>query len=156
MSQSVDLAGRFQLDEEKAREWLGRIVAAYPDEAEDVSEDAPVFGADWHSRGDDAEWTAERLIRGAQEDGIIVCPDGMDVYFVYVEDGDGGSYHFTVDIGHGTANRVSLATHGYEMRKLGDPEDVTGVEAALSILDEAVSFSNSALDRLSALFAAQP
>jgi hypothetical protein len=150
----VNLADRFSLDEEKAREWLGRIVAAYPNEAEDISEQAPTISAGWHARSDGAERTAERLVRGAVEDGILICPDGMDVYFVYELDSDGGSYHFAVDIGHEVTTQVSLATWGYEMRKLGDP-DATGIEAALSILEEAEAFSNKALANLVLLLAAQ-
>jgi hypothetical protein len=151
---SINLAGRFSVDEEKARAWLGRIVAAYPDEAEDISQEAPRISADWHARSDGAEWTAERLVRGAVEDGILICPDGMDVYFVYELDSDGGSYHFAVDIGHDVTTQVSLAAWGYEMRKLGDP-DATGIEAALSIVEEAESLSNKALANLALLLAAQ-
>jgi hypothetical protein len=150
----INLADRFWLDEEKAREWLGRIVAAYPDEAEDISEAAPGITAAWHSRSDSAEWTAERLVRGAVDDGILICPDGMDVYFVYESDDEGGSYHFGVDIGHDAATQVSLATWRYEMRKLGDP-DATGIEAALSIPQEVESYSNKALANLALLLAAQ-
>jgi len=155
VAREVNLAHRFSVDEEKAREWLGRIVAAYPDEARDVSAEAPTISADWNARSDGAEWTAERLVRGAVEDGILTCPDGMDVNFIYEPDAsDGGSYHFAVDIGHDVATQVSLNTWGFEMRKLGDP-DATGIEAALSILDEAESYSNKALADLAPLIAAQ-
>jgi hypothetical protein len=148
-------ADRFSLDEEKARVWLGRIVVAYPDQAEEISGEAPVISAAWHTCSDGAEWTAERLVRGAVEDGILVCPAGMDVYFVYDEAaGDGGSYHFGVDIGTQVATQVSLATWGYEMRKLGDP-GATGIEAALSVLQEARYCSNKALDNLALLLDAQ-
>jgi hypothetical protein len=150
----VNLAGRFSLDKEKAREWLRRIVAAYPNKAEDISGEAPTISADWQTCAIDAEWTAEPLVRGAVEDGILICPDGMDVYFVYDLGSDGGSYHFAVDIGHEVTTQVSLATWGYEMRKLGDP-DAAGVEAALSILEEAEAFSNKALANLVLLLAAQ-
>ena len=155
VAREVNLAHRFSVDEEKAREWLGRIVAAYPDEARDVSAEAPTISADWNARSDGAEWTAERLVRGAVEDGILTCPDGMDVNFIYEPDtSDGGSYHFAVDIGHDVATQVSLNTWGFGMRKLGDP-DATGIEAALSILDEAESYSNKALADLAPLIAAQ-
>ena len=152
MSDSVNLAERFRLDEDKAREWLGRIVAAYPDESEDVSQEAPTFGSTWVTGNDGAEWTAERLIRGAVEDDVLACPDGMDVYFVYEATEDGGSYHFTVDIGHDVTTQLSLNTWGYEIRKLGDPWK-EGADAALSVLEEAVSFSNGVLDNLAALVA---
>jgi hypothetical protein len=140
IAREAGLARRFSVDEQKAREWLGRIVAAYPNADEDISEEAPAISAAWHSRIDGAEWTAERLVRAAVEDGILICPAGMDVSFVYEPDAsDGGSYHFAVDIGHDAATQVSLATWGFEMRKLGNPE-AAGIEAALSILDEAVSY----------------
>jgi hypothetical protein len=151
----TQLGDRFSLDEEKARAWLGRIIAAHPGKAEGISGEAPSIGAGWTSRGPDAEWTAERLVRGAVEDGILACPAGMDVNFAYDEAAsDGGSYHFAVDIGHKVATQVSLATWGDEMAKLGDP-DATGADAALSVLNEAVYYSNQALDNLGILLAAQ-
>jgi hypothetical protein len=154
VAHEIDLAHRFSVDREKAREWLGRIVAAYPHEAEDISADAPTISATWHSRSVGAEWTSERLVRGAVEDGILICPDGMDVSFVHEPDSDGGTYHFAVDIGRDVATQVNLTTWGYEMRKVGHP-NATGIEAALSILDEAESLSNQALARLALLAAAQ-
>lgn len=141
------------MDEQEARAWLGRIVTAYPGEAEGVSEEAPPISPAWRTGADGAEWTAEALVSSAIEDGIITCPAGMDVCFTYKFNSDGGSYHFTVDIGYDVVTQVSLDTWGYEMRKLGDP-GATGIEAALSVLEEAVSFSNKTLDNL-VLLAAQ-
>jgi hypothetical protein len=71
VASEVDLAHRFSVDEEKASEWLGRIVAAYPDEAQDVSEEAPTISAGWNARSDGAERTAGRLVRGAVEDTAL-------------------------------------------------------------------------------------
>lgn len=149
----INLTDRFRLAaDDQVQDWLGQIVAAYPAMAEGVSDEAPVIRADWHARSDGAEWTAERLVRGAVADGIIICPNGMDVHFVHEPNSDGGSYHFAVDIGHDPSTQISIATFGYEMRKLGEP-DTVGVEAAASILAEAFTAANSALDKLGRLIA---
>ncbi len=94
-----------------------------------------------------------RLVRYAADNGIIVRPDGMDVDFIYLPAyGDGGMYHFAVDVGDDYVKQVTLASFGHEMRKLVDDE-TTGAEAALNILAEAVEEANSALRRLAVLFA---
>ena len=149
-----DLGARVRVDTVKARAWLGRIVEAYPDEAGDISGEAPTISAAWHSRSDGAEWTAERLVRAAVEDGVLICPRGMDVDFVHERGSGGGSYHFEVGIGHDAATQVSVNTWGYELRMLGDP-GATGVEAAMSILCEAENLTNKALANLTLLLTAQ-
>ena len=149
-----DLGARVRVDTVKARTWLGRIVEAYPDEAEDISGEAPTISAAWYSRSAGAEWTAERLVRAAVEDGVLICPPGMDVNFVHERSSGDGSYHFEVSIGHDVTTQVSVNTLGYALRLLGDP-DATGVEAAMSILCEAESLTNKALADLTLLLTAQ-
>jgi hypothetical protein len=148
-TQAVNLAARFRLaPDEELEEWLTRITAAYPEQAEDVSPTAPAIGPDWDPRKVDEETNVDLLVQAAAEDSIIIRPGGMELNFVY----DGNSYWFAVDIGLGMADYVSLATWGYEVRKLvGD--GIVGAAAAESILAEAVGAANGALTRLQQLIA---
>jgi hypothetical protein len=148
---AINLAARFTLDEAAARDYIGRIIAAHGSR-EIPADDSPRFGATWDPRGPDEEATVSRLVRYAADHGIIVRPEGMDLDFVYNPDaGDGGSYHFAVDIGHDLVDQVTLQSWQTEMRKLVDDEVGTGADAALSILGEAVARANRVLDKLAAL-----
>ncbi len=148
---SINLAARFTLDEAAARDYVRRVIAAHGS-GQIPADDSPRFGAAWDPRGPDEEATVSRLVRYAADRGVIVCPDGMDLNFVYDPDAsDGGSYYFAVDIGHDYVDQVSLSSWSTEMRKLVDDEAGVGAEAALSILGEAVARANRVLDKLAAL-----
>jgi len=140
---------RFTLDEAKAEAWVNRAVTQY-ETGETSGEDLPEIGKDWNPVEPDEEITVYSIVRAAVESGIISKPADIDLDFEYVEDGDGGYYHFVVYVGW----RVKLASHSYEMRKLGE-RDTTGVKAALAILDEAVREANWALDGLDEYVAAR-
>lgn len=146
----VDLAARFTLDEDQAREWLARIVAFWKMgcDLDDDGAPVPAISPRWDPRVPGEETDVWRLVRAAAEADVIGCPPGMDVDFVSTETENGAYYHYVVDV----TKTVTLQSYGSEIRKLGDPEAV-GVEAALSILREAVNRSNHAVELLAALFA---
>ena len=145
---------RFTLDEARARTWLRHAVAAcmadlYGDEppadlGPRPAGELPEIGSDWNPVSPGEEDEVFQLVRRAVDSGIIGKPAGdIDLDFEYVADSDGGYYYFLVRLGW----KLKLATHAYEMRKLGRPA-ATGIEAALAILDEAVTSANSVLDAL--------
>jgi hypothetical protein len=146
----IDLTARFTLDVDKTREWIANLIDPDADLADAAAE--VDLAEDWHSGSAGAEWTAERLVQAAMDDGVIGCPAEMEVYFDYDDREDGGYYRFLVDIGADVATMVRLATLGYEVRKLGDTA-AKGADAALAVLSEAVVSANGALDNLSALIA---
>jgi hypothetical protein len=146
----VNLAARFTLDEDQARAWLARIVACWEMgcDLDDDGSPVPVISPRWDPRVPGEETDVWRLVRAAVEADVIGCPAGMDVDFVAIGTENGSYYHYAVDV----TKAVTLQSYGSEIRKLGDPE-AAGVEAALSILREAVSRSNHAVELLAALFA---
>lgn len=150
---AIDLAARFTLDEAAARDYVSRVIAAHGSGGT-PADDSPRFGAAWDPRGPDEDGTVARLVRYAADHGVIVCPDGMDLDFVYNPDAsDGGQYYFAVDIGHDFVGQVTLQSWPTEMGKLVDDEAGTGADAAMSILGEAVARANRVLDKLAALIA---
>lgn len=150
---AINLAARFTLNEAAARDYIGRIIAAHGSR-ETPASDSPRFGATWDPRGPDEEATVARLVRYAADHGTIVRPEGMNLNFVYNPDGgDGGTYHFAVDIGRDFVSQITLESWPTEMRKLVDDEASAGADAAMSILGEAVARANRVLDKLAALIA---
>jgi hypothetical protein len=143
---------RFTLDEARARTWLRHAVAACMADLDGDEPPAdlgprpagelPEIGSDWNPVSPGQEDEVYQLVRRAVDSGIIGKPaKGIDLDFEYVDDTDGGYYYFLVRLSW----KLKLATHAYEMRKLGEP-DATGIEAALAILNEAVTSANSVLD----------
>ena len=148
---AINLAARFTLDEAAACDYVSRVIAAHGSGGT-PADDLPRFGAAWDPRGPDEDGTVARLVRYAADHGVVVCPDGMDLDFVYNPDAsDGGQYYFAVDIGHDFVDQVTLQSWPTEMGKLVDDE--TGADAAMSILGEAIARANRVLDKLAALIA---
>ena len=146
----IDLTARFALDDAAARQLAEGIVAAYGEDASPGGS-APRFSAAWDPRVHGEEDTVRGLVRYAADHGIITCPPGMNLDYIYDPDnGDAGSYHFTVDIGHNFTEQVTIQSWPAEMRRLVSDDD-TGAAAAVSILVEAESRANGRLDRLAAL-----
>jgi hypothetical protein len=134
----------FAIDEAGARQWLDHVAAVYVGEAAPAHPaQTPDLGAAWKPLDPDEEPTVFRLVRYAVELGIITAPEGMDLDWEYMPDGDGGYYRFLVYIGD-PVPWMRLASHAEEMRKLG-ARDATGVPAALAILQEAVTKANRTL-----------
>ena len=145
---------RFGLNRPRARIWLHCAVAwhmadyygkkppAGPVAEPDV--DLPEIGEDWSPR------TAERpqafqLVRGAVDAGIIRTPPFVGLDFEILSDEEGDCYQFRIYVG--PDRRLTLVSYTEEMRRLGEP-NVTGVAAALSVLEEAVAAANQVLDDL--------
>lgn len=143
-------APRFTLDEDKAREWLDKIIAA--NEQDDYAgELLPEINGNWQAADPGNEDSVFLLVRHAVDGEIIGRPNGnYDLDFEYVDDSDGGYYYFLIRIGYG----LKLASHAYEMRKI-DGRDDHGLSAALAILREAVRSANGVLSDLDEYVAAQ-
>ena len=143
------MSARFTLDEDMARAWLQRAIAASSYEMighgsqPRTDEELPEIADDWEPRDFGEEYTVETVVRFASEAGIIGKPDGMELYFEYVDDTDGGSYQFLV---YAKPN-LKLASHSEEMRRVGTP-DTEGLTAAMDILREAVQSANGVLEAL--------
>jgi hypothetical protein len=138
---------RFTLDEAKAQEWLQRAVAAYE---RTLYGDDPVTGEilpeiteDWQPGDCDSDIDICNLVRDAILAGIITRPANGEIDFEYIHDPDEDWYRFLVGFWPGLA----VASPVTEMRKLADP-CVTGADAALAILREAVTTANGVLDGL--------
>ena len=142
-------APRFTLDETRAREWLRDAVKTYPERYvggtcnPDTGEELPEIDADWQPRDFGEDYNVDALVRIAAELGIIVKPDGMELYFDYTADDDRRDYQFLVYVGP----RLKLATPTEEMRRIGTP-DTEGIAAAMGILREAVGSANGTLEAL--------
>ena len=146
----IDLTARFALDEAAPRQLAEGIFAAGSADASPGGS-APRFGAAWDPRGYGEEDTVRQLVRYAADHGIITCPPGMNLDYIFdPDDGDGGSYRFTVVIGHNLTEQVTIPSWPTEMCRLACGDD-TGVAAAVSILTEAVDRANGRLNRLAAL-----
>lgn len=132
---------KFVLDEDKARTWLKRLQDQVTEsEAYDI-----LIADDWEPRWMESDdTTVYRLVSEAQEAGVIVSEANYELNYVFADDSDGGMYFFTVDIWDGS---LRLASQYQELRRLGDPE-TKGIDAAVSILNEAVSFANEMLRNL--------
>jgi hypothetical protein len=82
----------------------------------------------------------------AGQAGIITSPAGMEVEFRQSDDAHGAYYWFQLGVGP----EVELASPVRELHTLCD-SSLTGIEAALSILHQAVAAANEMLDRLARL-----
>jgi hypothetical protein len=159
---------RFTLDKDEARNWLSHAAAAYMADASGEEPackpegprpegELPEIYDDWNPVAPGNERHVYQVVRCAVDAGIIgkpatspypggaegSAPSDWDLDFEYLDDSDGGCYHFLVWLGL----RLKLATPTVEMRKLGE-RDAIGVPAALAILVEAVTSANAALDAL--------
>lgn len=157
MTTGTTTAQAFTLDEAKAGEWLAAAVAAYRWEVDGEgdepalradNEQLPAIGADWNPREFDEEDTVFFLLRLAVDGGIITAPEGLDLDFEYVADGDGGYYYFLIRVTYD----LKLATYSEEMRKLGN-RNASGAAAAMAILREGVEKANRTLRTLDAYVA---
>ena len=82
----------FKLDQESARAWLTRVIAAYEagDREAGGTAEMPPLGAAWNPLDPGEESTIYLLVRGAQEAGVLTAPPGAEVDFEYSDDCDGG------------------------------------------------------------------
>jgi hypothetical protein len=123
---------RFVLDEAQARAWLTEQQV----NDEDFDVDIP---ANWEPRLLDSEDNSVYdLLWQAGERHIVTGPAPLE--YVFADDSDGGMYWFTVSLKDGPR----LASMYQEARKIGAP-DVTGIDAAIAVLQEAVSLGNEVL-----------
>jgi len=145
---------RFTLDQARARTWLRHAVAAWMEDQYGQEPPAglgprpagelPEIDAGWDPASPGQQDEIIQLVRRAVASGIIGRPsEDSDLDFEYAADDDGGYYYFLVR----PHRRLKLATHDREMRHVGAP-GATGTEAALAILEEAVTSANSVLDDL--------
>ena len=144
-------AAEFEVDEASARVELARLIAARDsddDETPEAGDDVPGIGSTWQPGQYDQADNVRRLVRYAADNGIIVKPAGMDIGFVLIDDESEPHYFYSVGIGPA----VTLESAWLRLRKLGNP-DVTGLQAALHVLREAVAYANTALAGLAALLA---
>ncbi len=128
----------FKLDQESARAWLTRVIAAYEagDREAGGTAEMPPLGAAWNPLEADEEGTIYLLVRGAQEAGVLTAP---------------GYYRFLLDLS--APARLKLASYAEEMRKLGE-RDATGIDAAMAVLREARCAANHLLQQLTEFIAA--
>lgn len=127
---------RFALDTPRAESWLRGEATA---NAED-----PGIDDEWDPRSFEQEGTVYLLVRYAVDAGIISRPSGADLDFDHVRASDGVSYRFLVDAEDGLLELVSPIG---KMRHIGEP-GITGIPAALAVLEEAVWSANDVLDSL--------
>jgi hypothetical protein len=130
------------LNEEKARLWLAQQADAV---AEGEDYDVDIDAKSWEPRDVGEETTAVHLVWQAQQENTAVLDglDGREIGLVYEATDDGGSYFFYVDFP--TTNPMALrvaSPYGEEWRRIGD-RDALGIDAALSILGEAVHAANA-------------
>jgi hypothetical protein len=143
----------FKLDQESARAWLTRVIAAYEagDSEASGTAEMPPLGAAWNPLDPGEESTIYLLVRRAQEAGVLTAPPGAEVDFEYSDDCDGGYYRFLLDLS--APAPLKLASYAEEMRKLGERE-ATGIDAAMAILREAQHAANQLLYQLAEFIAA--
>jgi hypothetical protein len=96
------------------------------------------------------------------EDGPITCPPGYELGYEFVPDGDGGGYRWFVWVPGMPTAAVVTAFTGAPRYVGGLPPTadsrsttVTGPEAALAVLREAVAEPNRVLDELDRCVAVQ-
>jgi hypothetical protein len=151
----VDLTQRLTLDKARARNWLTAAVtanqadlAAMPAcEQESCGREqlADITGS-WQPGVVGEEDIIRQLVTLADQHGIIRSPYGMEVEFRQSDDTYGAYYWFQLGVGP----EVELASPVRELRNLCDVS-LTGTEAALNILEQAVTTANEMLDGLARL-----
>ncbi|MDF2258358.1 hypothetical protein [Streptantibioticus ferralitis] len=145
------------MNDDLARDWLTNLIVAY-EIGEDFGASSPMVSAHtpplkmaWTPQDPGEEDSVHLLIRAAQTDGVVTGPQAVNLKFEYVDDGDEGYYRFLLHIT--TPTSLTLATLSEGIAMLGEP-DTSGIEAALSILREAVQAANLLLQQLSEFVAA--
>lgn len=139
---------RFTLDEDKARDWIGRVI----DANEGLAEGGPGLPdgiLSDYGFGVDVDYGSEtwELVAGAFRAGILADAagreDGPALSFDFVPwDGETAGYHWTLDLAG--AGGLVARTAFTEMRYLGDStgQDLGGAELALAVLQEAAEAGN--------------
>lgn len=150
---------RFTLDEDKARDWIARLIDANEGLAED-GDDLPDGILPSYGFGVDSDYGSEtwELVAAAFRAGILTdatAPEnGPALSFDFVPwDGEAAGYHWALDL-DGTGGLV-VRTLFTDMRLLGDGtgRDLGGAELALAVLREAVEAGNQIARGLAAYVA---
>lgn len=160
MTTTTETAARFTLDEERAREWLAHSVTHYEtgkcDREPACTGELADLGEDWNPRGTDEETvTLTTLVYDAQHEGIITGPGRASVEYADTSDESEAGYRWEVWTRPESGPWLTLTGHYEKAWHIGEP-DLTGADAALAILREAVSTANGVLDDLDRYSAAQP
>ena len=144
---------RFALDEDRARQWLQASAGDSLSTPYDPGR-APAIDPDWQPRGDSEGNAVWELVSHAATAGIITSPGGARVDFSYCEDSDGPVYRWLVF----PDSDLELTTAADDIGFIGDYDnhDLSGFDAAISVLREAVQQGNVMLGHLDAYIARLP
>lgn len=148
------MSERFTLDEDAAREWLGRAATQNSDDYDGPwNDDLPDISPGWRPYdGDDDGSKINQLVYLARYVPVISGPEGASVeYEGFCSEGESGFRWLVYANEQGS---VILASLYEETRRLGD-RTLTGADVALSILREAVAGANHLLDELEARYTAR-
>jgi hypothetical protein len=148
----------FILNEEKAREWLTRVMVASelgdlaPDYATSLQAKTCIDLA-WRPRDPGQEDAVSWLICRAQEQaGVVSHPDGAEVSIGYVDDGDDWCYQFFLTVN--SPLLLTLAAPPREIFLLGGGAHSSGINAAIAVLGEAMKAGNVLVGQLTAFISA--
>lgn len=109
------------------------------------------FNESWSPREDtEIGSTVDRLIQDLDSDGFLTHPWQSATIYTEYEDGESDYMQYVVKLtapGTSRGSGIALVTMGCEGRKLGTA-DTYGVEAAVDLLAEMVTYANAAIDDL--------
>jgi hypothetical protein len=100
----------------------------------------------WRPRDPGQEDTVSWLIGRAHETGVVSQPDGAQVTIGYVDDGNDWCYQFFLTVN--APLLLTLAAQPREMSLLGGDTVSSGVNAAITVLQEAVEVGNVLVSQL--------
>ena len=141
---------RFTIDETAAVEWIGQAIDAYETgETAGLADSGqlPEIGEDYSPSTDglDSGYSTSTLISCAQGAGIIAGPG--EISYEFTSDDDEHGYRWFIYL-----DRLVLASLFSNVYYLGNKsylgDRTEGADAALGVLEEAVSVANSLLDDL--------
>jgi hypothetical protein len=139
------ITGRFRLDEAKARALIARALERYEDneDGDEPNYETLRLPEGWEPRDADETDTVYDLVYAAGACGAIVAPKGAEpLEFQFMDDSDGGVYQYRVEL---RGANLRLVSGIEEYHHIGMP-GMSGTEAAMAILNEAVEQANYVLD----------
>jgi hypothetical protein len=108
-----------------------------------------VLEKNWNPAEVGNESDIEDLIRCVQDQGlpnapIVTGPDNKEISFLYVDDGDGGTYQWQVYV---RGQNFYLSSMHEEMRRIVH-DNITGIAAAAAIVREGVGTANELIRKI--------
>ena len=148
---------RFVLDRASAREWLTAAIVAHELDLESSNSQPSAnkrlpINIDWDPQAPGQEDIVRELVRAAQQEiTVMECPQGAALDLEHLDDGDDWCFRFVLSLDTPAPLLIAGPPRAISQLRQGA---TCGIEAAMSILDQAEMAGNTLLSQL-ALYVAK-